>query len=189
MRSLLVSALFSLSLLPAGAATIVDGYIISLKGDSAKCRIEVHGLDLFSGVTIIDTAGTRTTYKAKHKEIHGFGFDYHGQHYDYVLRTSDDGTLLFWMRKAMGRRYNLYYRFYSSSFYAGKSGEFVNDTESYMIEDTAGRVITWDGIFTNRYKKKMREFLHEDQRLIDLYNRKVDRINDIPSFVRAANEL
>jgi hypothetical protein len=186
MRTFLLYILFSFIFLSGKAKTIVNGYVITLKQDTMKCKISVDGLDLFTSVTIFDTTGNKTTYKAKHREIAGFGFTYKNQPYDYVLKVNEDSTWLFQIRMIQGRPYNLYYSF---AFNLGYPGLYNYRTNSYMIEDSANRVVSWDGIFTDHFKKRMRQFLYNDQKLIDLYNRIVNRLADIPAFVKAVNEL
>jgi hypothetical protein len=185
MRPFLLFILFSLSFLAANANTIVGGYLVTLKNDTIKCKIRVDDLDLYSSVTIFDTAGIKTIYKAEHKEILGFGFTYKDQPYDYLLKADDDSTWLFRIRKLQGPPYNLYYFF---DFRTNDHNRRSTLAGSYMIEDTANRVVTWNGVFTDNFKKRMREFLHNDQHLIDLYNKKVDHLRDIPAFVKAVNE-
>jgi hypothetical protein len=185
MRSLFLSALSVISLLTGKANTIADGYLITRDKDTVKCRIRVDDLDLYSSVTIIDTAGQKTTYKAEAREILGFGFTYDGQPYDYVLKADDFNFWLFRMRKIKGYPYNLYY---FKNYKTLKSESRSTPAGSFMIEDTASHVITWNGIFNDRWKERMRGFLHNDQNLIDLYNKAGYHLHDLPVFVQAVND-
>jgi hypothetical protein len=186
MKALALFTVFSISLVTSKANTVADGYLITLDKDTVKCRIRVDDLDLFTTVTIFDTTGIKTTYKPEDKEILGFGFTYKDQPYDYLLKADDNGTWLFRIRKIRGHLYNLYYFVdYRRNILALRS----TSAGSYMIEDTANRVVTWNGVITPGFKKRMHEFLHNDRKLIDLYNKKVDHLRDIPAFVSAANDM
>ena len=185
MRLLVLSTLFSVCVLAGKANTIVDGYLINLHNDTVKCRIRVDDLDLYSSVTIFDTTGQKTTYKAELKEILGFGFTYDGQPYDYLLKADDYDFWLFRMRKMKGYPYNLYY---FKNYRTLNRDSRSTPAGSFMIEDTASHVITWNGVFSDRWKERMRGFLHDDQSLIDLYNKIGYHLHDLPVFVKAVND-
>ena len=185
MRSLFLSTLFSISLLAGKANTIADGYFINRDNDTVKCRIRVDDLDLYTSVTIFDTAGQKTIYKAELREILGFGFTYDGQPYDYLLKADDYNFWLFRMRKIKGYPYNLYY---FKNYKTLNRDSRSTPAGSFMIEDTASHVITWNGISNDRWKERIRGFLHNDQRLVDLYNKTGYHLHDLPVFVQAANE-
>lgn len=185
MRPLVLAAFFSLSLLAAKANTIADGYLITRANDTVKCKIRVDDLDLYSSVTVYDSAANKTTYKAEARELLGFGFSYDGQTYDYVLMGDDFNFWIFRMRKMQGNPYTLYYfKNYRTLDRDCRS----TPAGSFMIQDTAGHVITWNGIFNDRWKERMRAFLHNDQNLIDLYNKTGSHLHDLPAFVKAVDD-
>ncbi|HEV3323981.1 MAG TPA: hypothetical protein VG052_00200 [Puia sp.] len=186
MKSLFLSILFSISFLAGKANIIADGYFITRDNDTVKCRIRVDDLDLYTSVTIFDTADQKTTYKAERREILGFGFTYDGQPVDYLLKVDDYHFWLFRMRMVKGNPYNLYYfKNYKTLDRDNRS----TPAGSFMIEDTASHVITWNGVFNDRWRARMYGFLHNDQHLIDLYNKTGNHLHDLPVFVQAVNEL
>jgi hypothetical protein len=185
MRSLLLAALFSIGFVAGKANTIADGYLITRNNDTVKCRIRVDDLDLYSSVTIIDSTGQKTIYRAEAREIVGFGFTYDGQPYDYLLMADDYNFWLFRMRKIKGYPYNVYYfKNYRTLDRSSRS----TPAGSFMVEDTAGHVISWNGVFNDRWKERMYGFLHNDQSLIDLYTRTGNHLHDLPAFAKAVND-
>ena len=153
MRSLFLVALFTIGFVAGKANTIADGYFITRNNDTVKCRIRVDELDLYSSVTIIDSTGQKTTYKAEAHEILGFGFTYDGQPYDYLLKVDDFNFSIFRMRKIKGYPYNLYY---FKNYKTLDRNSRSTPAGSFMIEDTASHVVTWNGVFNDRWKERMR---------------------------------
>jgi hypothetical protein len=60
--------------------------------------------------------------------------------------------------------------------------------ETYLLEDSAGHVLTIGENPLANYKKKIREFLNGDNSLRSLFNNTVFTFSDIPKFVRAAKK-
>ncbi len=168
------------------AKDLIDGYILMPNNDTIKCKIKVpKDLDLFDKVSIQDSLGKEQTYKAKNKEINGFGFFYKDQKHDYTLIVDDHGGAQFLMRKLAGTRFILYYRYDYMSFGSGAS--YRSDT--YRLEDTAKRTVTVTGGIFSSYKKKIKTFLKDDPAMLDLFEKTVSGITDIEKFVKQANSL
>jgi hypothetical protein len=184
MKLLLLSIVFFFSALSLQAKT-VDGYMITKSNDTVKCQINVSGLELFDRVTIIDSSGTKTKYRADELTINGFGFTYENNKYDYVLINNEDSHWSFMIRTVKGKRFNLFYSF--DFVNTGRGASYRSD--SYLIQDTAQRVVTVSGGLFHPLKKKLRKYLDTDSALIDLLEKTVSNINDVPKFVKAANEL
>jgi hypothetical protein len=184
MKHLLFSIAFLFSVVSLQAKT-VDGYMITKSNDTVKCQINVNGLELFDKVTIIDSSGTKTKYHADELAINGFGFTYENNKYDYVLINNEDSHWSFMIRTVKGKRFNLYYSFEFVSTYRGASYR----SDSYMMQDSAMRVVTVSGGLFNPLKKKIKKYLNGDTAMIDLLDKTVDKVTDVPKFVKAANEL
>jgi hypothetical protein len=184
MKLLLLSIVFFFCALSLQAKT-VDGYMITKSNDTVKCQINVNGLDLFDKVTITDSSGTKTKYRADELGINGFGFTYENNKYDYVLINNEDSHWSFMIRTVKGKRFNLFYSFEFVSTYRGASYR----SDSYMIQDTDMRVVTVSGGIFNPLKKKIKKYLGSDTAMIDLLDHTVDKVTDVPKFVKAANEM
>jgi len=168
------------------AKDIVDGYLILSTNDTIKCKIKVPvSLEMFNKVSIIDSNGKTLTYKAQNQEINGFGFIYENQKYDYVTKRTDDyGSASFLMTKAVGRNLNLYYSYYFSTPYNGGASY---RTDVYLLEDSQKRIVYVSGGVFSAYKKKIKNFLKDDPKLLQLFDKMVLSITDIPDFVKDAN--
>jgi hypothetical protein len=62
-------------------------------------------------------------------------------------------------------------------------------SEHYMLEDTAKNVITVENGLLSGYKRQIREFLNGNSALLDLFDKHVSHIIDLPDFVRIANSI
>lgn len=185
MKPFVLFAIFMASLLSGKANTLADGYLILKSKDTVKCKVRVDDLDLYTSVTVVDSAGIKTSYKAEARDILGFGFTYDGQAYDYVLMQDDYDFWLFRMRRIRGNPYNLYYfKNYRTLNRESRS----TPAGSFMVEDTAGHIISWNGVFNDRWRERMRGYLHNDQHLIDLYNTAGQSLHDLPAFVKAVDD-
>jgi hypothetical protein len=166
------------------AREIVDGYYLTLKNDTVRCKIEPRELEIFDKVTIIDSTEKYITYKAKDPNgINGFGFIYKDRKYDYVVKVNEDNEWHFLIVIETGSRLNLYYSFHF--VYTGKGG--VIKADRYTLEDSAKNVISAESGILTAYKRRIREFLKDDPKLVDLFNKHVSKLDDIPEFVRMAN--
>jgi hypothetical protein len=166
------------------AKTIVDGYLITSKNDTVKCRINVNDLELFDKVTIVDTTDKDVTYRSKRKEINGFGFTYKDETFDYVLKADPNSNWHFFMREAQGKRLNLYYRYYWMSYYRGGSVK----SEYYLLETPDQQLLLVENGLLSGYKRKIKDFLNGDAALTPLFEKTVNKFEDIPQFVKAAND-
>jgi hypothetical protein len=85
------------------AREIVDGYYLTLKNDTVRCKIEPRGLEVFDRVTIIDSTGKYITYKAKDPNgINGFGFVYKDGKYDYLAKADEKNDFYFFIVEETG---------------------------------------------------------------------------------------
>ncbi len=178
--------LFTLLLCAAklSAREIVDGYYLTLGNDTVRCKIEPRELEIFDKVIIIDSTEKYITYKAKDLNgINGFGFIYKDRKYDYVLKQNEDNEWHYLIVIEKGPRLNLYYSFHF--VYTGRGG--VIQADRYTLEDSAKNVITAESGILTAYKKRIKEFLKGDANLVDLFNKHVSKLDDIPEFVRMAN--
>ncbi|HLK30754.1 MAG TPA: hypothetical protein VKT28_19410 [Puia sp.] len=143
-------------------------------------------LELFDKVTIEDSSGNSITYKANKQEINGFGLVLDDQKYDYVLKVNEDNEWKFLIRKVQGGRFSVYYSFYFANGYGGGASY---RTDIFMIEDSSQKTVTVEGGIFSSYKKKIRRFLNNDKNLIDLFDKRVLNITDIPRFIKEANAV
>jgi hypothetical protein len=123
-------------------------------------------------------------YHANQQSIRGFGFIYKKNRYDYVSKADEAGHLQFLIRIVKGERLNLYYYFDMVEIPRG----LLYREETYLLEDSAGHVLTIAENPSPNYKKKIREFLNGDSSLRSLFNNMVFSFSDIPKFVRAAKK-
>lgn len=181
--------LFLLSLIGTGrlmARETVDGYYLTLNNDTVRCKLEPRDLQVWYKVTIIDSTGKDITYKAKdRKGINGFGFVYQERKYDYLVKADESNDYYFLMVMETGPRLNLYYRFEYQSY--GRGGTVRS--EHYMLEDTAKNVITVENGLLSGYKRQIKEFLNGNPALLDLFDKHVAHLGDLPEFVRIANSI
>jgi hypothetical protein len=184
MKYLLIALLSGLTAVQASANGPVDGYLITSTNDTVRCKIFVSDLQLFDQVHVIDALGNDSTYHAYQQSIGGFGFIYKKNRYDYVPKVDEAGHRQFLIRIVKGERLSLYYHFDMVEMYRG--GLYRDET--YLLEDSAGHVLTIPGNSLANYKKKIREFLYKDNDLRLLFNKMVFTISDIPKFVRAAKK-
>ncbi|HEV2355600.1 MAG TPA: hypothetical protein VGR89_15235 [Puia sp.] len=184
MKPLLLSLVLVAGAFTTSAKTIVDGYFLTLKNDTVKCRINVNDLDLFDKVSIIDTSGKSFSYKAKRREINGFGFTYKNEQYAYLLKADEDSNWRFMIRTADGKRFELFYRFTVTEVYNGGPVQ----TDYYLIfSDGEQRLLSLQNGIFSPYKRRMKEWLAGDTAMLDLFDKTVKKFSDIPDFVKQAN--
>jgi hypothetical protein len=184
MKYSLIAVLLILGGTQANVNGPVDGYLITSANDTVWCKIHVSGLQLFDEVHIVDSLGKDSTYRADQQSIRGFGFNYKKSHYDYVPKADETGHWQFLIRIVKGERLSLYYHF---DMIENPRGLLYRD-ETYLLEDSAGHVLTIGENPLANYKKKIREFLNGDNSLRSLFNNTVFTFSDIPKFVRAAKK-
>lgn len=167
---------FSIS---AGAAELVDGYIVMANNDTVKCKMK-GGRFLstpFNGITIIDEQGQEQSVRAKDKKIIAFGFveKYRTYHYLYV----DAGDKLengFYQLMINGPRYRLYGR--PTTVYGGNP--------TYVLFTPTGEHTTFEPCVLCPWKKQLRELLKDDSKALELVEN-APRVN-IPKFVMDINK-
>jgi hypothetical protein len=166
-----------------------SGYILTKNNDTIRCTFKLpvkrNGtFYVFEEVTIGST-DNEIVYKATDKRINGFGFSLDSLHYNYILKTENDTSNFFMLRMAHGARLNLYYRFFYPDGVLGKASA----VDVYMLEDSAKNSISFAGEITMRSRRKAKDFLAKSPELAELFDIKVKYLNDMKSFVMAANKL
>ena len=189
-RIVLVLFTVCLSAMYGKAAELVDGYIVPAGKDTVRCKIEIPRManktfDLFLKVSVTDSAGHVVTYKAKNRELNGFGFVYGGANYEYHL-WKDNKDDVFAMRKITGKKVNLYY-YYTYESMGGGSMPVKN--EMYILEDTGKNAISVSGGLLSGFKKKIKKFFEADSKIAMLVDTNISTINDLPAFVNKINKL
>jgi hypothetical protein len=193
---LFLSMLFFLFAFTSNASReYADGYFINKNNDTFLCKIlipKVFGkfdaLALFSKVTVLDSAGNKMKYAPE--DINGFGFFYNSKKYIYVSKDiDDDREMMFVWPMHLGKSVNEYCYYRSNSDDLGKAGMATTDV-IYVLENAETNEmtsITKGGSVLNTYMQQLRRFFENDKRLMKLISQDVIDFNDIPKFVKDAN--
>lgn len=186
MRKLLVFILFLSFTATGRAADFLDGYIVLANRDTVKCKFKVGGLihsTSFTRIAIVTEGGEEQVYRARDKEVLGYGFVEKGRRYDFlfvdVKPKSESG---FYQRIVDGDKYQLYVHLVSSQGYPGVS----TAQPQYVLFNAAGAFEKFETCVLCPWKKQLRELLREDPKALE-HLENTSRL-EIPSFVRIINK-
>ena len=192
----LITAVFILSAFTLKAADqYVSGYIITKTNDTVQYKIlmpkDYGRFDeqlLFSQVSVMDSVGTKKTFKPG--EISGYSFTYHAKKYVYLSKkTNSEGKTLFVWPRNLGKKINEYY-YYSLHTSALPKGSTGSLSEVYLLEDPqtlATVAITRGGAWTDNFKQQLNKLFENDKNLLKLIAKEVNDFHDVPLFVQDAN--
>jgi hypothetical protein len=203
MKKILVFISFAVFAKSLHAKEMADGWYI-LKGmmDTVKCQIQIpKDLFLFDQVSIIDSLAKKITFKARNRELIAFEFKYQEDQYTYILKKDmkhpsasfyqDYNSSFCFLRLLVhGPKLNFYYSYSHSSgsgAYKWLGGSTINRIENYYIEDMTMNKVS---VYSNKnYKDDIKEFLISDEHTLELFDRTVSSCEDIPRFVKDANNV
>jgi hypothetical protein len=180
----------SLSAMHVNAATLVDGYIVLAGKDTMRCKIEIPRMtyktfELFSAVSVQDNTGKTVTYKARDRQLNGFGFVYDNVNYEYHL-WKDNNEDVFAVKTITGKRVNLLY-YYTYERMGGGSMPVKNDV--YILQDSDKNSISISGGLLSGFKKKIKRFFEGKSNIVALVDTNIFMISDLPKFVTKVNAL
>lgn len=168
---------------------VVPGYLIKSTGDTVPCNISVgRKIRNYSPdyrMSIVDSAGNKTTYKSKSKDIMGFGFVYEGMAYDYVCLFGEDKRQPpFAFRETAGKRLTLYT--YTEVVPGYKTSSTITH---YVLINHQGDTLSVSNQIFSPLKSKLRKYFRDDKELLDLEESDVYRAPDLIAFAKKANEM
>ena len=86
---------------PAATAMQVDGYYLNANNDTIKTKIDLpHWLGkitvgMYTKLIVVDTSNTYSKQVFKPEDVKGYGFEYKGEHRDFVSKTFEGKSRFF----------------------------------------------------------------------------------------------
>ena len=166
----------------------VDGYIVSLTGDTMAVKIKLPGLmgsNINKQVQLIDSAGqTQTVMPA---EVKGFGYTNKEKQFVYYSKPIKNGTIYFLEPVVVGPKASLFQ-------FVVTGGQYGSDQEFYTFENAAGeRMFMTNYAALEVFQSKLKNFYKDHpaiNALIDAKFYRRGRIQeDIKSVLEAVNKL
>ena len=168
-------------------AKTVDGYIITLKGDTVFSKIKIPGAFSnfnYNEVEIIDS--TNESKVLTPEDIKGYGYHYKNKDYVFMSKKIKKGTLYFLEQIVGGTKASLY-QYISSNFGYGSDKVF------YTFEKAGGiNLFIVNYAALSDFRNELRFFYSENievQKLIDSkFNGRGHIQDDIKEIVEAVNK-
>ena len=165
----------------------VDGYIISLNGDTVSLKIKIPGAFSnfnYKEVEIIDSSNESKVLTPE--DIKGYGYHYKNKDYVYMSKKIKKGTLYFLEQIVGGTKASLYQ-------YISSSGGYGSDKVFYTFEKAGGINLFIDNYAAlSDFRNELRFFYNENigvQKLIDSkFNGRGHIQDDIKEVVEVVNK-
>lgn len=167
----------------------VDGYLVSLEGDTTAAKIKLPGgfagYNIYKQVQVVDSDGEVRTIEPA--EVKGFGYTNKEKQFVYYSKPIKDGKIYFLEPVITGPRTSLYQ-------YVILAGQYGSNQEFYTFENASGeRLFMTNYAALTVFHEKLKNFYKEYpdvQALIDTkFTRRGMIQRDIKAILEAVNKL